>query len=64
MMAVLRFNEFELHISLGAQRSCQISTGREQFISGSTVLLTMTEYLDIELSNFEPDNAMLTGDYL
>jgi hypothetical protein len=44
--------------------SSQISTGWEDFAAGSTVLLTLSEGLEIELSDFEAEDATLKGDYL
>jgi len=49
---------------VGALRGSQISTGREDFAGCSAVLLTLSEGLEIELSNFEADDATLKGDYL
>jgi len=62
--AVLGPHEFGLRIWLGAQGGSQISTGWEDFAAGSTVLPTLSEALDIELSDFEAENATLKGDYL
>jgi len=62
--AVLGPHEFGLCKWLGAQGGSQISTGREDFAGGSTVLPTLSEGSQIELSNFEAENAMLKGDYL
>jgi hypothetical protein len=42
----------------------QISTGREDFAVGSAVLRTLSEGLEIELSDFDAENATLKGDYL
>jgi hypothetical protein len=42
----------------------QISTGREDFAGGSAVLPTLSEGLEIELSDFEAEDATLKGDYL
>jgi hypothetical protein len=42
----------------------QISTGREDFAGGSTVLPALNEGLEIELSDFEAENATLKGDSL
>jgi len=42
----------------------QIRTGREDFAAGSAVPPMLSEGLEIELSDFEGDNAMLNGDYL
>jgi hypothetical protein len=41
----------------------QISTGREDFAGGRAVLPTLSEALEIELSDFKADDAMLKGDY-
>jgi hypothetical protein len=49
---------------MGAQGGSQISAGREDFAGGSAVLLTLSEGLEIELSDFEAGNATLKGDYL
>ena len=43
---------------------CQITTGREDFAGGSAVLPTLSKGLEIELSDFEAEGAMLKGDYL
>jgi len=42
----------------------QISAGRQDFAGGSTVLSTLSEGWEIELSDVEAENAMLKGDYL
>ena len=49
---------------MGAQGGCQISTGREDFAGGSAVLRTLSDGLEIELSDFEVENVTLKGDYL
>jgi hypothetical protein len=49
---------------MGAQGENQISTGREGFAGGSAVLPTLSEGLEIELSDFEEENATLKGGYL
>jgi hypothetical protein len=41
----------------------QISAGWENFAGGSTVLLSLSEGLIIELSDFKAENAILNGDY-
>jgi len=64
IMAVLRSHEFGLRTGLGAQGGSQISAGREDFAGGSAVLSTLSEGLQIELSDFEAENATLKGDYL
>jgi hypothetical protein len=61
--AVLRPHAFGLRIRLGTQGRCQISTGREDFAGGSADLLMLSKALDIELSDFEAENATLTGHY-
>jgi len=62
--AVLGSDEFGLRILLGALGGSQISTGREDLAGGSAVLPTLSEGLEIELSDFEAENATLKGDYL
>jgi hypothetical protein len=59
IMAVLGSHEFRLRIWLGTQGGSQISAGREDFAGGSAVLSTLSKGLDIELSDFEADNATL-----
>jgi len=63
-MAVLGSHEFRLRIWLRAQGGSQISTGREDFTGGSAVLSTLSERLEIELSDFEAENGTLKGEYL
>jgi len=47
------------------RRGCsQISTRREDFAGSGTGLLRLSEGLEIELSDFEGENATLKGDYL
>ena len=41
-----------------------MSTRRKYFAGGSAVLPTLSEGLEIELSDFEAENAMLKRDYL
>jgi hypothetical protein len=62
IMAVLGSHEFGLRISLGAEGGSQIRTGREDFACGSVVLPTLSEGLEIELSDFEAEDATLKGD--
>jgi hypothetical protein len=62
--AVLGTHEFGLRIWLGAQRGSGISTGREDIACGSAVLPTLREGLEIQLSEFEAEDATLKGDYL
>jgi len=61
--AVLRSHEFGLRRWLGAQGGSHISTRREDFAGGSAVLPTLSEGLEIELSDFEAEDAMQKGDY-
>jgi len=63
-MAVLGPHEFGLRIGWGAQGGSQISTGREVIPGGSAVLLTPSEGLEIEHSDFDAENIMLKGDDL
>jgi hypothetical protein len=46
------------------QGGSQISTRKEDIAGGRTVLPTMGEGLEIELSDFEAENVRLKGDYL
>jgi len=62
--AVMGPHEFRLRILLGAQVRSQISTRKEDFAGGSAVLPTLSEGLEIELSDCEAENARLTGDIL
>jgi hypothetical protein len=62
--AVVGHHEFGLSISPGAEGGSQISTGREDFAGGSAVLPTLSECLEIELSEFKAENVTLKGDYL
>jgi hypothetical protein len=39
----------------------QISAGREDYAGGIAVLLTLSQGLEIELSVFDAENAMLKG---
>jgi len=57
-------HEFGLRIRLRAQGGSQTSTGREDFAGGNAVLPTLSEGLEIELSEFEAENGTLKGDYL
>ena len=61
---MLGSHEFGLQIWLEAQGGSQITTGREDFACGSAVLPTLSEGFEIELSDFEAEDAMLPGDYL
>jgi len=61
---VLGPHEFGLRIWLGAQGGSQINTAREDLTGGSAVLPTLSEDFEIELSDVETENAMLTGDYV
>jgi hypothetical protein len=62
--AVLGAHEIGLHICLGAQGGSLISTGREHFAGSNAVLLWLSEGLEIELCDFEAENAMLKGLYV
>jgi len=64
IMAVLGSHEFGLRIWLEAQGGRQISTGREDIACGSAVLLTLSEGFEIDLSDFEAEDATLKADYL
>jgi len=57
--AVLGSHEFGLHIGLGALGGSHISTRREDFAGGSAVLPTLSEGLEIELSDFEVEDVTL-----
>jgi hypothetical protein len=48
----------------GGSGGSQISTAREDFAGGSAVLPTLSEGMEIELSDFEAEDATLKGDYL
>jgi len=54
-------HNFGLRTWLGAQGG---STKREDFAGGSAVLPTLSEGLEIELSDFEAEDVTLKGDYL
>ena len=62
--AVLGSYEFRLSIWLGAQGGSHFRAGREHFAGGSTVPSTLSEGLEIELSDFEAENVMLKRNYL
>jgi hypothetical protein len=62
--AVLGPHAFGLRTCLGAQCGSQNSTRWEVVAGGSAVLPTVSEGLEIELSDFEAENATMTGDYL
>jgi hypothetical protein len=57
-------HDFGLRIWLRARGGSQISPRREDFAGGSAVLSTLSEGLEIELSDFEAENVTLKGDYL
>jgi len=61
---VLGSHEFGLLIWLGAHGGSQISTGREDFAGGSAVLPTLSEGLEITLSDFNAEDATLKGENL
>jgi hypothetical protein len=48
---------------MGAQGGSKISTRWEDSAGGSAVLLMLSQGLEIELTNFEAENAMLNDDY-
>jgi len=60
--AVLESHLLGLCILLGAPAGSKISRGRNDFSCGSAVLLMVSEGLEIELSDFEAENAMLKGE--
>jgi hypothetical protein len=60
---VLESPYFGLRIWLGNQGGSKISTAREGFGTSSAVLLTLSEGWNIELTDFEPENVTLKGDY-
>jgi hypothetical protein len=62
--AVLGPDEFRLCICLGDKGGSQIRTGTEDVEVGSSVLLTLSKCLEIELASSEAKNATLKGDYL
>jgi hypothetical protein len=64
IMAGLGPLEFRFPIGLRAQEGSHFITGREQFAGGSTVLPTLSDGLEIELSDSKAKNAMLTADHL
>jgi len=63
-MAVFGSHEFGLCILLWAQGGSEITTRREDIAGCSAVLLMLSEGLEIELPDFEAEDAMLKGDYL
>jgi len=64
MIAVWWPHEFRLRISLGAEVGIQINSGREDCACGPAVLPALRVGLEIELSDFKAENAMLIGDCL
>jgi hypothetical protein len=48
----------------GAQGGSKISTGRDDIACDSVVLPMLSKCFDIQLANFEPENATMNGDYL
>jgi len=48
----------------GSSGGSQIIAGREDFACGSSGISTLCESFEIELSNFEVENAILKGNYL
>jgi hypothetical protein len=63
-MSIVGSHEVGLHISQGAQVASQKSTGREDIAGSSPDLPPLSKGLEIEISDFETENAMLEGDYL
>jgi len=61
---VLGPHDFGLCISMRANGGSQISTGREDFAGSSAILPTLSEGWEIELSDFEAENATWKGNYL
>jgi len=49
---------------MGVQGGGEMITGREHIAGDSTVLLMLSDGLDIELPDFEAVNVTLKGDYL
>jgi hypothetical protein len=49
---------------VGARQGSQISTGRKGVAHGSAVLETLSMGSEMELSDFEEENALLKGQYL
>jgi len=62
--AALGSQVFGLRITLRAQGGCKITTGREDWAGGSAVLRTLIEGLEIELCDFEAENATMKADSL
>jgi hypothetical protein len=50
--------------SWGLWGGSQISTGREDFTGGSDVLPMLSDDLEIELCEFQSEDATLKGDFL
>jgi hypothetical protein len=61
---VLGSHEFGLRVSLGAPGGCLICTGREDYAGGSAALLTLSEYLENQLADFEVEDATLNSNYV
>jgi hypothetical protein len=53
-----------LRICLRAHGGSQITTGKEDVVCGCAVLSTLSECLEIELSDFEAEDVTPRGDYL
>jgi hypothetical protein len=60
---VLASHEYALCKSLVVQGGSWISTGRENFAGHSFVLPRLGEGLEVELLDFEAENATLKSDY-
>jgi len=63
-MAVLGPDECALSIRLRAPVGCQIITRREDFAGGCAVLPTLSDGLEVEISDFEAEKITLKGNYL
>jgi len=62
--AVLGSYEFGPRTGLAAQGCRQMNTGRDDVAGGSSVLPTLSESLDIGLSDVDAETATLKGDYM
>ena len=63
-MVVLGSQEFGLRIWLGALGGSQNSAGREDFAGCSADLQTLNQGFEIQLPDFEAEDATLKGNYL
>jgi hypothetical protein len=62
--AILGSDEFVCQICLAAKPGSLISTGREDSACCSAVLLTLSEGLEIKVSDSKVENVTLKGYYL